>query len=88
MRISEHPFVDYHDLAEVLTEQYNGVAQSTEDLHLLHQEFVASQLPMFDSSDLEYMLDDDFARGVIMGIIYFAALEAAEVIEDQDGEDT
>ncbi len=75
MRMSEVTFRDYHDLAEVLTEQFNGLANASEDFFPLNQDFVVEQLDaMFEPSDLEYMLDDDFARGVMMGMIYMSAM--------------
>ena len=91
MRMSETAFRDYHDLAEVLTEQFNGVANASEDFFPINQDFVHQQLDeMFEPSDLEYMVDDDFARGVIMGMIYMTAMLQQDEAEglDTNGQDS
>jgi len=90
MLTSDQPFRDYHDLAEVLTEQFNGLAQASEEFYPINQEFVHEHLAeLFDAADVDYMVDDDFARGVLMGIIYSMALaqadEGAIDTEDDNG---
>lgn len=87
------PVRDYHDLAEILTEQFNGLANASEDFYPIQQDFVYEHIgELFDENDVDYMVDDDFSRGVIMGIIYSMAMsqvgEGGLEIEGLDGSDT
>jgi hypothetical protein len=90
MLTTDQPLKDYHDLAEVLTEQFNGLANASEDFYPINQDFVYECLhKMFEPGDIEYMIDDDFSRGVIMGIIYTnALLQTPDDEETTDGEHT
>lgn len=75
---------DYHEIAHVLTEQYNSYASMTEDFEMLDEEWVAEQLQhSFVAEDVDSLLDDDFSRGMIMGQLrVIHAMTAIEEVDD------
>lgn len=83
----------YHEIAQVLTEQYNNYAGMSEDFPMLEASWVAERLEgAFDSSDLELFLEDDFARGLIMGQLrtiytYEEVINSPDDDESDDAQD-
>ncbi len=56
------------ELAEVLTDQYNSYAGATDEFFMLEPDWVlAKLLQVFDPVDLEFLIDDDYGRGLVMG---------------------
>lgn len=73
------------DLAEVLTEQYNGYAGLTDEFEYLDADWVLEKLQeIFQPEDLDLLIDDDFSRGLIMG--HLRMLKVMESVGDDSDE--
>lgn len=85
---NEAPFIDYHDLAQVLTEQYNeymailGLFDEFEADTVM--EYLRTIEPAFVLND---MVESDYGRGLLLGQIMAHTLMAQErALEEADEE--
>lgn len=79
---------DYHELAEVLTEQYNEYVQVNGSLPLLNSGWVADIMKdCLDGDDLESLVDNEYARGLAMGQILNIYLRQHDGDENEQQEE-
>lgn len=91
MAFRDEPFHIDGDLAYVLCEQFNGYASVSEDIEMLDEEFVLDKIQnLWDPETIAAMVQDDFGRGILMGMCSFLKLSEAALTaaEEQDGTDT